>query len=82
MGYTLEDWIADNVPEGQENSAIYEVKLALVKQIMEHPKSEIHTLLNWVNDDTSDSYIIERLTSWNTDIYNLIFTLANLSHAN
>ena len=57
MGRTLEDNIAEMVPEGKENAAIEEVKRALVKQILQYPKHKIHEHLNWVHSDTPDAAI-------------------------
>ena len=79
MGRTLEDNIAEMVPEGKEDDAILEVKQALVQQILHHSKDEIHEVISWVDANTSDSDIRSFLLKHNISIRYLIFVLANLA---
>ena len=79
MGRTLEDNIAEMVPEGKEDDAILEVKQALVQQILHHSKDEIHEVISWVDANTSDSDIRSFLLNHNISIRDVIFVLANLA---
>ena len=78
MNRTLEDTIAGMAPEGKENAAIEEVKRALVKQILQHPKHKIHEHLNWVHSDTPDTAINGFMMEPDIPVIYVILILAKL----
>ena len=81
MGYSLEDFIFDNVEEGKEEIAIYEVKTALINQIIKHSNIEIHEQLNWVKSNTSRDEIFKVLIKFDYSIYDLLLILSNIANS-
>ena len=79
MGETIEDQIAFFAGKGKEKAAIEEVKRALVNQILQHTKAEIHDQLPWVYQGMPDSVITESLTQPDITIIHLISVLAKLA---
>ena len=79
MMETIEEQIAFFAGKGKEKAAIEEVKRALINQILQHTKAEIHDQLPWVYQGMPDSVITKSLTQPDIPILNLIATLAKLA---